>query len=225
MSVSCSKKKTAGDEGLLGLEYYPTTAGKFIIYDVDSIIYTDLPVDTFTYSYRIKEKLADSFTDNLGQPAIRLERYIKKLNPAKSYDSIPWTVKEVWMVNADKKSIQVVEGNVRYTKLVFPIEANNSWNGNAGNTIGEWLYTIDYIEKKETVNNNVLDKVLKVTQKDYKTLISYQGYSEKYAKGVGLVSREITDIYSNTIKPGVAIENRIEKGMIYKQVLVSYGYE
>lgn len=225
MSVSCSKKKVSDNENLLGLEYYPTVSGKFVIYDVDSIIYTDLPIDTIVYSYRIKEKLTDTFTDNLGQPAIRLERYIKKSDPDRPYDSIPWNIKEVWMVNADKNSIQVVEGNVRYTKLVFPIEANNTWNGNAGNTMGEWLYTIDYIEKKETINNNSLDKVLLVTQKEYKTLISHQSYSEKYAKGVGLVAREITDIYSNTIKPGIPIENRIEKGMKYKQLLVSYGYE
>jgi hypothetical protein len=75
------------------------------------------------------------------------------------------------------------------------------------------------------MNQVPLEKVLRVTQKDFKTLISYQAYSEKYARGVGLVQREITDIYSNTIVPGVAVENRIENGLIYKQTLVNYGYE
>lgn len=225
LCFSCAKKKTANHDGLLGLDYYPTETGKYVIYDVDSVIYSDLPQDTVTYSYRIKERIADSFTDNEGRPAIRMERFIKKYNPQTPYDQLPWTIKEVWLVNATKQSIQVVEGNVRYTKLVFPIEAKNSWNGNANNTIGEWHYTIDYIEKKETVNQTVLEKVLRVDQKDFKTLISWQYYSEKYAKGVGLVSREITDIYSNNIQPGVPVENRIEKGLIYKQLLVSYGYE
>lgn len=196
-----------------------------MIYDVDSIVYTDLPPDTITYKYRIKEKLADSFTDNEGKPAIRLERYIKKYNPQKPYDSIPWLVKEVWMVNADMKSIQVSERDVRYTKLIFPIQEKATWDGNAHNNLGEWDYTYGYVDKSETIGSVALEKVLSVNQKDLKTLISWQKYTEKYAKNIGLVYREIYDIYSNTVVPGTAIENRIENGLIYKQTLVAYGTE
>lgn len=223
--LSCAKKKSPGSEALLGLDYYPVNEGKFVVYDVDSTVYTDLPKDTLFFRYRIKERLADRFTDNEGQEAIRLERYIKRFDPLVPYDKQAWTIKEVWMVNADKLKVQVVEGNLRYTKLAFPIQAGSSWNGNANNTLGEWLYTIDYIEKQETVNGVKLDKVLRVNQRDLKTLISWQSYAEKYAKGVGLVSREITDIYSNAIQAGIPLENRIEKGVIFKQQLVSYGYE
>jgi hypothetical protein len=223
--ISCTKKKIPGDDSLLGLDYYPTTSQKFVIYDVDSTVFTDLPKDTLNFKYRIKEKLADSFTDNQGQQAIRLERYIKKYNSLKPYDSIPWSVKEVWMVNATQKNVQVVEGNIRYTKLIFPVEAKAGWNGNAHNTVGEWNYSYEYIDNTETINGNSLDKVLKVNQRDYRTLISYQGYSEKYAKGIGLVYREIKDLLSNTIVPNKPVEDRIESGIIYKQTLVTYGYE
>ncbi|MBA3664086.1 MAG: hypothetical protein H0W61_07765 [Bacteroidetes bacterium] len=223
---ACTKKKIPQDDSLLGLAYYPTTTGKFVIYDVDSTVYNNFPTVTIKNTkYRIKEKMADNFTDNEGKPAIRLERYIKKFNPLKSYDSIPWTIKEVWMVNADKRSIQVSESNVRYTKLIFPVQQNVSWNGNARNTLGEWLYTYDYIDKKETINGNILEKVLSVKQKQFRTFISYENYLEKYAKGVGLVYREITDIYSNNVVQGVPVEGRIETGVIYKQTLVTYGYE
>lgn len=222
---ACTKKKIPADESLLGLDYYPTTQGKYVVYDVDSVVYTEIPVDTFIYKYRIKEKLADSFTDNEGKPAIRMERYIKMYNPLKSYDSIPWKIKEVWLVNVDKKSVQVSEGNVRFTKLIFPVQSNVTWNGNARNTIGEWLYTYDYIDKKETINGNVLEKVLMVKQKDLRTFISLQKYIEKYAKGRGLVYREIKDLYSNTVVAGVPVEARIEKGFTYTQKFVTYGYE
>jgi len=209
---------------LLGLDYYPTTQGKFVVYDIDSSAYFELS-PAINLKYRIKEKIADSFTDNEGNPAIRLERYIKMYNPNKSYDSIPWTIKEVWMINANNKSVQVVEGNIRYTKLIFPVQLNASWNGNARNTIGEWNYTYDYIDKPETINGNSLQKVLMVKQKEFRTLISYEKYIEKYAKGTGLVYREINDIYSNNVIPGIPVEGRIEKGVIYKQTLVTYGYE
>lgn len=222
---SCVKKNVQADKSLLGLDYYPTTSGKFVIYDIDSVVYSELPKDTQSYKYRIKEKLADTFTDNEGKPAIRLERYIKKFDPLKPYDSIPWTIKEVWALSANEQRILVSEGNIRYTKLIFPIQKGATWNGNAHNTIGEWNYKIDYIENEETINGNKLPKVLMVNQKDFRTQISYQRYTEKYAKGVGLVYREIQDILSNTIVPGVPVENRIESGLIYKQTLVTYGHE
>lgn len=222
---SCAKKKIPQDDSLLGLDYYPTTIGRYAIYDVDSTIYNSLTQDTTVTKYRIKEKITDLFTDNEGQDALRLERFIKKYDPNKSYDSIAWTIKEVWMVNANKKSIQVVEGNVRYTKLVFPVQQGANWNGNAKNTIGEWLYTYEYIDKAENIGSKQLDKVLNVKQKNYRTLISYQNYTEKYAKGIGLVYREITDILSNNVIANVPVEGRIEDGLIYKQTLVTYGNE
>jgi len=223
--ISCSKKNITTDNSLLGLDYYPTNLGKYVIYDLDSTVYTQLPKDTLVYKYRIKEKFADTYTDNLGQPAIRLERYIKRYNPLKPYDSIPWSIKEIWMIHASNTSIQVLESNLRFTKLIFPVQEKASWNGNAGNTLGEQEYTYDYIDRKETLNSNTLNQVLLVKQKDYRTLISYQYYSEKYAKGVGLVYREITDLLSNNIVAGQSVENRIESGIVYKQTLVTYGYE
>lgn len=224
LAFGCTKKQIPSTV-IYGLDYYPTTQNKFVVYDVDSTIYIEIPKDTITYRYRIKEKIADTFTDNEGQPAIRLERYIKKYDPAKPYDSIAWSVKEVWLVNATDKTIQVVEGNIRYTKLIFPVSERASWDGNAQNTQGQQLYMYDYIDKAETINNNVLQNVLSVKQYQFRTLISYQNYTEKYAKGVGLVYREIQNILSNSIVANIPVEGRIESGLIYKQTLVTYGYE
>lgn len=223
--MSCAKKKTEDASAFLGLDYYPTQIGKYVVYDVDSTIYNDLTQTSVLYKYRIKEKITEKFTDNEGKTAFRMERYIKLFNSTKPYDSIPYTMKEVWMVNADDKKVQVVESNIRYTKLIFPIQSGSSWNGNASNTIGDWQYSYSDVDKPETLNGVKLDKVLTVSQKNDRTLISLQYYAEKYAKGVGLVYREIKDIYSNNVVPNVAIEQRIEKGLIFKQVLVSYGIE
>jgi hypothetical protein len=222
--ASCKKKKE-DESSVLGLDYYPTKLGRFVVYDVDSTVYNDLTLDTTYYKYRIKEKLADNFTDNQGHAAIRLERYIKMFNPNKPYDSIPYTIKEVWMVNADNKSVQVVENNIRFTKMIFPVALNSSWNGNANNNLGENSYSYLYIDRTEIINGKNLTAVLEVKQKDENTLIAKQYHIEKYAKDVGLVYREIQDIYSNAVVAGVPIEQRIERGVIYKQTLVNYGYE
>ncbi len=223
--ASCAKKTIPSDAAALGLDYYPTGQGKYVVYEIDSVLYNDLLHDTTEYKYQIKEKIADTYTDNSGRPAIRLERYIRKFNPQKPYDSIPWVMKEVWMVNADNRSVQVLESNVRYTKLSFPIHDKETWNGNALNTIGALDYTYSYVDRSETIGNTRFDKVLLVSQKNFSTAISYQAYNEKYAKGTGLVYREIIDVTSATINPQVPVLMRISKGIVYKQIYVSSGYE
>ena len=45
--TSC-KKKTEDATSVLGLDYYPTKIGKFVVYDVDSTVYNDLSMDTIT---------------------------------------------------------------------------------------------------------------------------------------------------------------------------------
>lgn len=226
LSFSCRKKEKTDSEPInLGKDYYPETIGKFVVYDVDSIWYNELTAQATTVKYRIKEKFTQVFTDNENKPAIRLERYIKKFNPNKPYDSIPYTIRDVWQVNVTDRNVEAVEENVRYVKLIFPVEASKTWKGNVKNTLAERDYTYSYIDKTETINGKALDKVLQVKQVDAKTLISYQYEVEKYAKGVGLVYREIKDIYSNNVVSGVPIENRIEKGFLFTQKLVSYGTE
>lgn len=225
VAFSCTKKKVQDASALLGLDYYPTQIGKYVVYDVDSTIYFDNPLSSVQYKYRIKEKITARFTDNEGKEAFRMERYIKKFNASKPYDSIPYTIKEVWMVNADEKKVQVVESNIRYTKLIFPVSEGAQWDGNVNNTLGSWNYTYSYIDRSETINGIKLNNVLFVKQKEDRTMISYQNYTEKYAKGVGLIYREITDVTSNNVVPNVPVEQRIEKGIIFKQTIISYGFE
>ena len=154
-------------------------------------------------------------------------RYIKKYNPLISYDNITWTVKDVWSCIKTNTTYEVVEENVRLVKLTFPVKVDNYWNGNAQNTIGEWNYKYNYIDQSETVNGFAFENVLFVEQKDdkLKNVIHRQYYIEKYAKNIGLIYREIKDLYSNTVLLNVPVEQRIEKGIIYKQTYITHGTE
>ena len=224
---SCTKKKAEDVAVNIGLDYYPVIIGKYIIYSVDSVVYNDLRKDTTIYKSLLKEKIADAFTDNTGQTAYRIERYIKKYNPALLYDSMPWTIKTVYMMNANNKNIQIQEGNNRFCKLSFPVLAKNTWNGNAFNSLGEQTYKYDYVDNAETINNKAFTDVCLVIQKAFHPLTLDQNYVEKYAKGVGLVYKEITDVVSNSPSANFAIPvlQRIESGSIYKQTFLSIGYE
>jgi hypothetical protein len=158
---------------------------------------------------------------------VKIVRYIKKYNPVLSYDNIAWTIKDVWSCIKTNTSYEVVEENVRLIKLSFPVKTDAYWNGNAQNTIGEWNYKYNYIDNTETVNGTLFEKVLFVEQKDdkLKNVIHRQYYIEKYAKNIGLIYREIKDLYSNTVLLNVPVEQRIEKGIIYKQTYITHGTE
>jgi len=225
VTFSCKKKVIPSSSIDVGEDYYPKTLGKYVIYDADSTVYDEFTGLPTTWKYRIKEKIEEEFTDSQNKPALALKRYIKKYDSTKTYDQIPWTIKDVWQVNVSASRVEVVEENVRFVKLIFPVKQGSEWNGNVTNTIGEWEYIYDYIDKTEMINNVNFDKVLKVEQKEFRTLISYQYYIEKYAKGVGLVYREIKDLYSGNVIPNKPVEERIEKGTIYKLTVVSYGTE
>lgn len=224
--AACKKKTVPETWVVPGLDYYPATIGNYVVYEVDSIVYDEFTSDTTHYKYRIKEKLEEEFTDPENKTAIKIARYIKKFDASKSYDSIPWSIKDIWQANVNKTNVEVVEENVRFTKLIFPVKEGSTWDGNAKNSIGQWDYTYSYIDKNETINSVPLQKTLMVTQKNFRTLISFQYYVEKYAEGVGLAYREIIDIkhpVTSTITP---VNNIPQKtGLIYKSQIISYGHE
>lgn len=230
-ALSCKKNKVE-DPPDVGYDYAPLTIGKYVVYDVDSTVYDDFDDDTIYFKYRIKEKLEENIIDNEGRPAIKLVRYIKKYNDTIDYNSMPWIIKDVWMYTKTATTLEVVEEDVRYTKLAFPVIEDVTWNGNAHNTLGDQDYKYNYIDETETINGTTFSNVLFVEQKDDKprNAIHRQYFIEKYAKDIGLVYREIKDLYSNivtTFPDGsiVPVEQRIEKGVIYKLTYVTHGIE
>ncbi len=224
--ASCKKKATEAPPDV-GYDYAPVTLGKYVVYDVDSTVYDDFKKDTIYYKYRVKEKLAETITDNEGRAGIKLIRYIKRYNPQVNYDQMAWTIKDVWSYTKTATTLEVVEENVRYTKLSFPVTPDATWNGNAYNNLGNWNYKYLFTGQVNAVNGMVFSNVLCVEQKDdkRKNVIHRQYYIEKYAKNIGMIYREVTDLYSNTVVAGVPVEQRIEKGVIYKLNYVTHGVE
>lgn len=219
--VSCKKDSVIEEPPNLGYDYFPLSVGKYIVYDVDSTKYRALEGDTVHKTYRIKEILDSVFTDNQGRTTYRMSRYIKIYNPTVSYDSMQWTIKDVWAVNLTNTTAEVVEENIRYIKLTFPVVLSNTWNGNAQNTMGTWDYKYTALNEQVTLNSVVYSNVLTVTQKEYSTALGRQYYAEKYAKGIGMVYRQIDD-YVFKIENGVLYPGVISEGLIYKMTIVEY---
>jgi hypothetical protein len=222
IACSCKKDEPVSSNDL-GYSYFPTEIKRYIIYDVDSIVHDDFTNTIDTFKYQLKEYIDISFTDNAGRNTLRIERSVKYYNPSVPYSSIPWTLKNVWYANRTNTTAERVEENQRYVKLIFPVVNKKSWNGNASNTLGEKEYVYTEVNVPKTIGPISSDSTLSVTQQNSENLIEKKYYVEVYAKNIGMVSKEIIDVQSNTIIPGVPIMERITSGLEFKMYINSYG--
>lgn len=219
----------------MGYNYFPDKVGTYVVYNVDSIYYTSELADTF--KFQIKEKIESVFNDIQGRPTMRIERYIKYYNDTIPYSAMNWTLRDVWAANRTATTAEKVEENERFIKLAFPVKKNQSWDGNAQNTYGQWNYTYSYYDLPRTINSVVYDSVLEVKQKDDLTLINKRYYIERYARNVGMVYKQVIDVESqpNGIHPDSTnllaqfysqpILQRVDDGVILTMYVVEHGTE
>jgi len=208
----------------LGYAYYPGTVGSYIVYDVDSIAYRKIQNDTVTIKFQIKEKIDSLFTDNQNRPTLKIIRYRKDYSATIPYSAMTWVLQDVWAANITKTTAEVVEENVRYTKLIFPAKKNATWNGNAQNTIGQWDYKYTEFDEAATVGGISFAKTCKVTQKYFASAIGYQNYYERFAKGTGMIYKRIED---DNYQDGAGNANpgHIYEGVYYIMTYNSSGTE
>ena len=215
---SCKKKEETFD---LGTDYFPIRAqGTYIIYDVQKITYGASGPDTS--NYQLMEMTGDTATLN-GQLYHKVWRYTRPNSSA------AWPVQPDSVWQEYNNSVQAVktENNVKFIKLVFPIEENKTWNGNVMNISSSDDYTMKNVDRSYTVNGHYFSKTLKVVQSDDTSYVNEDQRYEVYAKGIGLI-----DKYVNTVllcSDSICIVNKIyfntEKiigGIRYKQKFNSY---
>ena len=217
--LSCKKDNLVPEKVDLGYEYFPVKIGHTLIYDVDSIAYLQPSGDTIIEKFRIKECIETVYKDNQNRDTYKLVRYKKKYQQGVSYDLLDWVLQDVWSVNLNKTRAEVNEENLRFIKLIFPIEKNATWNGNAQNNLGEWSYKYTEVHQPLTLNGLQYDSTLTVTQKKENTAIYYKNYTEQYAKGVGMIYKEVSD-YTFKVVNGILYPGKISEGVIYKMKLV-----
>lgn len=224
--AGCKKEEDPVALEIPGLDYFPLESGRFVVYEADSTVYSDVPKDTLYYRYLIKEKIEEKIGEEDGSSLYRLNRYIKWFDPATPYDSMEWKVKEAWLVKANKQRIIVQENNLSYVKLIFPTLQGAQWNGNAFNTMDRVNYRYEGVDQPLSMNGLNFSKSLKVTQYlDTANAIKYDLNIEQFATNVGLIYRQNEHLESNTIIPGLPVPKRIDKGYTYRLKIINHGKE
>ncbi len=219
VAFSCKKDNSLPEKVDLGYDYFPLKIGQSLIYDVDSIAYLQPSGDTIIEKFRIKESIETVYKDNQNRDTYKLVRYKKKYQEGVFYDQMTWVLQDVWSVNLTATTAEVNEENKRFIKLIFPVEKNTIWNGNAQNNIGEWKYKYTEVHQPLSLNGLQYDSTLTVTQKKENTAIYYKNYTEQYAKGVGMIYKEVSD-YTFKVVNGILYPGKISEGVIYKMKFV-----
>jgi hypothetical protein len=182
-----------------GFDYFPMEIGDVRHYTVDSIYFDTSEPRFDSTRTQLQEVLTNILFNNNGDTIMRIER-------SERVDSISgWRITDIYSEQLDEVNMYRKEENVRFLKLTFPPTVNKSWDGNAeipedkivfvaGETIEmfkSWDYRILSKGEPEEINGYMFDDVLTVQLADSDSEIEYRYGIEKYARGVGLIYREL----------------------------------
>ena len=197
-------------------DYFPLRTGQFQIYAINEIRYQQ-GLEPETLAYELKTEVVDSFANTAGGTTYVIYRSTRD-NPSQS-----WKFVDTWSVRNDDNQIVIQEGNTAYMKLVFPLSKKAFWDGNRFNNLEEDEYEVKAFDEPLTVGGTTFEKTLTIEQEFNDDPIVYTDIrSEVYARGVGLVYKETTQL--------VFCQNQncnsnelIETGVVYKQEIREYG--
>lgn len=207
---SCKKDSDDYVAPDIGHNYAGLTLGKYVVYDVDSFYYDDFTGTIDTSIFKIKEIVAEAYTDLEGEEAFKIHRYIKE------NDTTAWVLKDVWNAKLTQTNFQKAEENVRFVKLIFPVREGNIWNGNVMNNLSEQDYTYETVDESDVIGGIALNSVLTVNQLENLNLIEQQLFKEKYAKNIGMVYRKNMDLVRDNL-------NAPYRGIDVTYTLSSFG--
>ena len=222
--------------------YFPLRIGNYTVYRVDSIVYDFSPGGGTlrdSSSTFVKEMVADTLRDQTGLLLYQIERY------ERSSDTLPWQLKSIGTAARTPGQAIRTEDNLRFLKLIFPMDRRSEWDGNiwidegreieiAGERMrpfSNWNYEVDSIDVPAGVGSFVFDSTLVVTEADDNNIIERRYSKVRYAKHIGVVWREqwiLDSQYCNQSPPPADCEtkpweDKAEKGYILRQTILEFN--
>jgi len=195
--------------------------GEYVVYAITKINFL-VSGKKDTNQFYIKEQVSDTL--NLGNENVtKLIRYKKDKITDKT-----WAIDSVWYMYKSKNQLVKVENNVKFVKLIYPVQSNQKWNGNVLNNLDAQNYQTRNFGSKYLISNEIKDTVftnsLTVIQNDSLPInLLNRNYSvEIFADNMGLIYKEY-QIY--TYDQSAIGSFKISTGTRYIQKYLSYGKE
>lgn len=225
-----------------GYDYFPLQVGSYQVYQVDSVIFDPVVggISQENISLQVKEVVVDTFRDETNMLLYKTERYER---PDESHE---WEIKSVFAKGTDEDQAVYLAENLRFIKFIFPPKLYKNWNGNvhfdeflkvevAGEPVQifkTWEYEMTEVAQPLVQEPYEFDEVTTVINANSENIIEYRYVVEKYARGIGLVYREMKildtqcefccnlDINACENTPW---EEKAEAGFILTQRLIDYN--
>lgn len=188
--------------------YLPLQVGKYIIYRLDSTVFTLSGSKIEIHKYQVKHTVESETTDNQGRKTYVIHRLINNENATGS-----WAENGNYLVTPTGNTIEVINNNLRVVVLTAPLRQSLTWKGNSylplapyksmydmttGATMNQWQFTLSNFGDT-TINNTLYKDVWTVMQNNDinnippsspNTFGSKEVSIEKYAKSIGLVYKD-----------------------------------
>lgn len=211
-------------------EYFPLSIGKYLTYTVDSVFYKeDAPADTVRIMAR--EEITDTLRDNEGELYYRVERSERARN------SDPWLIRQVLALKQTDTQAERIENNQRFISLTFPFRRNETWEGIGFNSDSllitvrgevleiykDWESQYDEIFVAQAFNTFIFDSTVVVFHANSNNFIERRFNKEIYAKGIGLVMKEMSILDSQLSNGERVWPDDAEKGFTLRQTLIDHN--
>jgi len=208
-SITSCEKETEEFKTEAIADYLPLAVGKYITYRLDSTVFTNFGTVEETHRYQVKHLVDKQIADNLGRPSYRMIRYLRD-----SLGNQPWIENGTYFITPLANEAEIIEDNLRFIKLHLPFKLNTDWKGNKylsddpyaslftffnDDNMNEWDYNIEEFDNTVTIGGKTIPDVYTVFQINESinapvTNLAQPGYrtlaSDKFAKNIGLVSRD-----------------------------------
>lgn len=209
--------------------YFPLEVGETMIYQVDSINYLNGGSVVDSVRSFVREEITERFEDVDGEEFYRLERSVRR------NDADPWQIADVWLVSRSDEGAYRTEENLRFVKLVFPLTESRTWDHNAfiddqqfvtvggGETLQmyrNWLSSVTTLGSTQVVEGQEFTDVAVVIHVDDENVIERRYVEEQYAKGVGLIYKEMMILDTQNTQSTGTWREKAEEGFIVRQQLI-----
>lgn len=201
-----------------GYDYFPLETGRYVVYDVQQQTY---PINTspIQQTFQIKEVIGKAYADVTGLTAFRLMRY-RRLS-----ESQPWQTDSVWSIRIVNNEAIRAENGQDLIKLLFPVQNSLSWNSNLRNAADADVYEMRNVGQNYYVQGKQFDETVTVVEQDDSTLINQDKRIDIYARHVGLIYKERTQLQFCTATPACIGRSQIEYGIRQVYRINTYGKE
>ena len=196
--------------------YFPLQRGQFHVYAVQEIHHSSAS-EPLALSYEMMTEVVDSFPSAPNQHTYVVHR------SKRADEGQPWQPLDTWSVRKNEYEVIVSEGNTSFVKARFPVSPGTRWNGNALNALGADEYAFADVDEPMQIGGMTFEKTVTIEQERNGDQIVFRDERhEVYARGVGLVYREIIQLNYCTDDACLG-QQVVEEGIEIRMAITQYG--